>query len=202
MLVESIILAGAVGGSTALILDETNTNIYRHVTTAKVATKKAIDSYIDDVLRECFRNNKYVQLYRKNKADLEKERADEAKKTLVTAFQEEITLALKYIDTPHYINCYGTTDVTVYSYHPADLFTIRKLLKKICGNWNDKIDRHYCSNDKLTVYYKGSRHYQDFNITIDIVYDLDSLPDGILKDGCKVIKETTTHETCRIECAI
>jgi hypothetical protein len=202
MLIESVVIGGTLLGSTAICIDEKNIDIYKHLKTARVATKKAIDSYVDDVLRECFRNNKYVQGYRKIKNDALEAEEKASKELLVKAFQEQIHLAKKFMDDTTHINCYGCTDVTIYSYEPEDLFTIRKILKKICGNWNDKIDRHYCSNDKLTVYYKGSRHYQPFNITIDIVYDLDKLPDGILKEGCKVIKETTTTETCRIECAI
>jgi hypothetical protein len=199
MIIESVVIGSTLAGTGALLIDERQLDIYARFKPVPSLVKSAIKSYVDDVLRECFRENKYVQTYRKVREETAKAEAEVKIREEVTRLIAEINAAIGLLETTHYAGCYGSTALNVYCI-PTQLSAIRRILRKVFGEWSDKIDGHYCSGNELNVTYRGLKCTVPTNISV--TYDINELPDGILKPGCKVIKEVVTTETCRIECSI
>jgi len=201
MLIESVVIGGTLLSSGALLIDEKNIDIYKHGKEGMAIAKRAVDSYINDVLRECFRENSYVKAILEARESKEKEIKVAKQSEAIREYEKQIDMGIKILGL-HGAGCYGSNSNSLSVWgQPDDLSALRKILRNVLGRWSDKISDHYCAGEMLTVYYKGT-HWHNFDITISIDYPLDDLPDGILKPGCKVIRETQAVSSCRIECAI
>jgi hypothetical protein len=83
--------------------------------------------------------------------------------------------------------------------HEKDLSQLRRLLRNTYGEWSDKIDRTFCSGESLDVRYKALKK-TPVPLEIEVDYDINNLPQGLLKPGCRVEREVITSESCRIVC--
>jgi hypothetical protein len=130
------------------------------------------------------------------KRGLELERIE--KETLkVEVYKKELLEILSLNKIPNRL-VFGVNPIIVWV-HERDLHTLRTFFRKHFGSWTDKIERTSCTSSILDVRYRGTSKTPTL-IEIEVDYDIDNLPPGLLKPGCRLEKEVETYESCYIVC--
>jgi hypothetical protein len=142
-------------------------------------------------------DNKYVKAYKKAIVAVNNENEYIANKKI----SDKMESYLRNNDACRF--CLGSPhSFRIFAYE-YQLHNVRQALRAKFGEWSDKVDSADCSdNETVQIEYKGKKTYDGYKITIVIDYDLNDLPDGLLKPGCEVIREEEIVYSCRIECAV
>lgn len=190
-MVEIIVVSFILLGLTALFIEEFNLDIYKPVRV------KTVDALI--YLGE---HNTFGQIIKKG---IEAKRRDDFLARL-KEYKEHLKTLLKQagIEVPYiYGGDYDWSPVEI-SIDPEQLHEVRRVLRLVVGSWNDKIEPGSCDEDyrgihMLRVYYVPKEE-MPFPTRIVTKYEIDNLPKGLLKEGCRVEKETITRVTFSVRC--
>lgn len=193
MTVEILVVATILLVTVSLIVDELNLNIYRPVGNA-----------VNAGLLWAGDHTLFGQVVKKGIEVRKKEiEAEELKK-----YKEHILKMMKDAGVPCsgvYGGDYDWSPVAVHI-KPEGLHDARRVMRLIVGSWNDEIVPGSCEEDWSTKKHVLSVSYHPKEelkrkTTINTKYDLDNLPKGLLKEGCRVEREYKTVMTCAVRCA-
>ena len=192
MLIHVLVVLTIAIAFMGLVVHEKNINLLKPV---EEATKKGFvwlgeNSYLGAVIKKGIKAHK---------ADIKKQKLEEYKAFLEKSLKEA-GVKVNVI----WGGDYSWSPVSV-EIPPESLHDARRVLRLTLGSWNDTIEPGSCEENCLTKKFELAVSYQpkeDLQIptVIRTKYDLDSLPKGLLKEGCRVEKETTTRVTCSIHC--
>lgn len=122
------------------------------------------------------------------------------------AWKKALTAFLKTKE----ISCYiGGNGVSYYPFavqvDAHMLHATRMALREYFGSWTDEIRPGECYEDydkvhKLRTEYWYTKNDLPYSVCISVKYPLDALPKGLLKEGCKVIREEKVTVTCSVVC--
>jgi hypothetical protein len=188
LVVAMILLA-----SVSLILQETQTNIYAPVHALFVKTV----TYLGDhsMLGRTIKKGMMVLAIEKETADLK------AYKDNIERLMKEAGVKFSGV----YGGDYAWAPVAVHI-DPKSLHLARGVMRELFGSWNDEIVPGHCDEDYSTKKHMLHVSYDpkeelERKTRISTKYDLEDLPKGLLKEGCKVEKEYVTTVTCSVRCA-
>jgi len=197
MAIEILVVATILLVSVSLILEETQTDIYRPL---RGATNKAFlwageKTFLGQVVK------KGIEV-----------RKEEIKKAEIESYREKIKAMF---------HARGMKNVTVfggdYDWNPVTVYIkrdqlheARQVMRLVLGKWNDKVEPGSCDEEgwgedrkhMLTVYYVPPyKKEMKYPTRITTKYEIDDLPAGLLKEGCEVIREETVKVSCSVRCA-
>lgn len=184
-MIEATIISGVLVGSTALLIQELN--LHPVVNLRDKGWKWAKGKYASNILMRAVVSG--VSTYDNRQLEIKRE-----------ALKEELKAHFKKqgVKTTW---VYGWSEIYMVT-NRDNLRQVRNSLREFFGSWSDKVDSTGCGEGTVDVRYRSTKKVCAFDVDIRVKYDLDDLPVGLLKPGCKIIRETQTVESCRIECAL
>lgn len=193
MAIEILVVATILIASVSLILEEMQVDIYRPL-------KDSLNSSLLWAGEKTLLGQVVKKGIEVRKKEIETE---ELKK-----YKEHILKMMKEAGVPCsgvYGGDYDWSPVAVHI-SPEGLHDARRVMRLIVGSWNDEIVPGSCEEDwstkkhVLQVSYHPKEEMKR-KTTINTKYDLDNLPKGLLKEGCRVEREYKTVMTCAVRCA-
>lgn len=93
---------------------------------------------------------------------------------------------------------WGYSNIFIRANSLEKLHYIRKFLRSLLGTWNDEIVAVYPTEDVVEVQYKNEEEERLPRIIIEVTFPRDELPQGILKNGCRI--EERHHTEYSVVC--
>ena len=189
---EWIIASTALLVCMALLVEEKGWDVYAPIRNA------AVDSFT--YLGE---HNFFGQIITKGLEVRKRELRDQHRKEFKAMLQS------RFKDTGIYIGgLYGSGEHSWDSLDlrvmPDELHRTRQILRETFGSWNDTILPGSCTEASDGVFLLRCNYVPKeklpYYLSIEIDYDIDNLPKGLLKEGCKVETHTETRVTCSVVC--